>query len=108
MVNGTSYKVMSARFSSKCNETKARLNKGDEIFYVPAEKRAYSPTSPTAAFLRENGTLITVQSVAAPVAAIAQTLSQTDAAPALPKKGMTSFSRKTAHGTWVCTWLPNA
>jgi hypothetical protein len=105
------YKVMLSRFNSKCNETKSILSKGSEIYYIPAEKRAYSPNSQKADWLRINGQLIIpvvkpVQTVPVAQPVMASMLHGDHPAPLAPKpvaiKPVITVTRY-ANGTTVTT-----
>ena len=96
------YKIMPSRFASHCNETKTRIAKGETIFYVPDEKRAYSSTSQKAAWLKENGTIITIQPRVPAVrpATVHQTLAPAMASvftTAAPKRAVRPVVRPVVH-----------
>ena len=122
----TQYKIMANRFvkGSTCSCSGVVMPHGSRLFYVPATKRAYAPTSKTAADLMAFGECIadvfaemsTAKPVTAaakpvtapkPAAVMAQTL--TAAKPSVPSaetgKSVTVTVRPTANGRWV--WIPN-
>ena len=101
-----SYKVMPAIFG-KCAETGVKFTKGETIFYVPSEKRAYHPSSHKAVWLKANGQTITVQPVVRAVrpATVNQTPAPAMASvfmtPAAPKAKRRPVVRHTDKGTYV-------
>ena len=102
------YRVMPAIFGS-CAETKVKFSKGETIFYVPSEKRAYSPASQKAVWLKANGTVIAVQpkvqavkpaTIQSPVPATLASMFMTPAAPKA-KRIVKPVVRHTDSGTVV-------